>query len=81
MLKISNIDQNLHIIVDFTNQNYYSIDQTLLKKINAFSLILPYFSRVLFTISENATKYKFSQEMLNSLSNVKFMGSHLAFYD
>ncbi len=37
-------------------------------KWNAFSLILPYFSSIFFTNSENGTKSKFRQEMLNILS-------------
>jgi hypothetical protein len=56
-----------------------------LEKIDAFSLISPYFSRVIFTSSENATKFKeaskFRQETLNILSMKKFAGSHLAFYE
>jgi hypothetical protein len=39
------------------------------------------FSRIFFTNSENTTKSKFSQETLNLLSPLKFMGSHLAFHD
>jgi hypothetical protein len=39
------------------------------------------FFLLLFTISENATKSKFRQEILNILSALKFVGSHLAFYE
>jgi hypothetical protein len=56
-----------------------------LEKIDAFSLIFPYFLRIFFTNSVNATKFKetskFKQEMLNILSALKFAGSHLAFYE
>ncbi len=50
-------------------------------KWNAFSLILPYFSCIFFTNSENETKSKFRQEMLNIFIMLKFAGSHLAFYE
>ncbi len=50
-------------------------------KWNAFSLILPYFSCIFFTNSENATKSKFRQETLNILNALKFTWSHLVFYD
>ncbi len=50
-------------------------------KWNAFSLISPYFSRFFLTNSENTTKSKFRQEMLNILSMLKFTGLRLAFYD
>ncbi len=39
------------------------------------------FHMFFFTNSENPTKSKFSQETLNILSALKFIGSHLAFYD
>jgi hypothetical protein len=55
-----------------------------LEKIDAFSLILPYFLHF-FANGENATKSKetskFRQEMLNTLSALKFAGSHLVFYE
>ncbi len=65
---------------------------TLLEKINAFSTESETFSawfchifHVFFANGENATKFKetskFSQEMLNILSTLKFAGSHLEFYE
>ncbi len=62
---------------------------TLLKKIDAFSAesetlsakFCHIFQVVFFANSEKTTKSKFRQETLNVLSTLKFVGSHLAFYE
>jgi hypothetical protein len=50
-------------------------------KVTRFQPNLAMFFTLFSPNSENATKSKFSQEMLNILGALKFRGSHLAFYD
>jgi hypothetical protein len=56
-----------------------------IEKIDAFSLISPYFLRISFANSENATKFKetskFAHDLLNIQGALKFAGLHLAFYE
>ncbi len=50
-------------------------------KVKRFHPNFAIFFHAFFTNSENATKSEFRQETLNILSTLKFMGSHLAFYE
>ncbi len=50
-------------------------------KVKCFQPNFAIFSCIFFTNSKNGTISKFSQEMLNILSALKFPGSHLTFYD
>jgi hypothetical protein len=49
-------------------------------KVKCFQPNFAIFFTLFFTNIENATKSKFRQEMLNTLSTLKFRGSHLAFH-
>ncbi len=77
-------------------KRYHIICDSLLKKIDAFSQISPYFFMLFFQrwkwngfsqvspyffTTLNGTKSKFRQETLNILCALKSTGSHLAFYD
>jgi hypothetical protein len=62
-----------------------------IEKIDAFSLILPYFSRIFSALKVKLFQPDFAifftcffsptVKTLNILSALKFMGSHLAFYE
>jgi hypothetical protein len=51
------------------------------QKVKRFQPNFAIFLTRFFTNSENATKSKFRQETLNILSALKFLQSHLAFYE
>ncbi len=50
-------------------------------KVKHFQPNFDIFSARFFANSENSTKSKFRQEMLNILIALKLVGSHLAFYE